>query len=60
MRHFTESGAKACCTDEKDRLMQDLYVCDYCTTSLEDRHHCYQRAAKESGRRARQCLAQQK
>jgi hypothetical protein len=48
--------AKACCSLEKERLVEELRSCDYDTTSPEERHECYRFAAKKSGRRAKQCL----
>ena len=56
MRKSISIGAKTCCALEKERLMGDLFICDYCTTSMEDRHLCYKKAAKQSGLRARDCL----
>ncbi|MEH0021839.1 MAG: hypothetical protein V6Z89_19450 [Desulfobacter sp.] len=49
-------NAKACCAVEKERLVEELRACDYGSTNLEARHLCYRRVAKESGRRAKQCL----
>jgi len=40
---------------EKKRLIEELRKCDLCSDSVSSRHQCYQSAAKESGRRARQC-----
>ena len=57
MRRSVSISAKTCCSDEKDRLMKVLFECDYGTQSIEDRHLCYQKAAKQSGQRARACLA---
>lgn len=51
--------SKACCSLEKKHLVEVLRACDYCTESLEERHQCYKKAAKESGRRARACLIAQ-
>ncbi|MCG8635228.1 MAG: hypothetical protein MI863_15455 [Desulfobacterales bacterium] len=48
--------AKACCTREKERLVEELRCCDYETTSIEERHECYRWAAKKSGQRAKKCL----
>ncbi len=47
---------KACCSAEKQYLMDMLLACDYCTESLEERHACYKKAAKQSGKRSRECL----
>ena len=56
MKRSVSINAKNCCTEEKDRLMDVLFACDYCTESIEERHLCYQQAAKKSGKRARECL----
>ncbi|THB74693.1 MAG: hypothetical protein D3926_21485 [Desulfobacteraceae bacterium] len=48
--------AKSCCSKEKERLVRELYECDYETTSPEERHLCYRWAAKKSGHRAKQCM----
>ena len=60
MRRSISIGAKACCANEKARLMDVLFECDYGTQSIEERHLCYRKAAKESGRRSRECLAANK
>ena len=46
-----------CCSMEKNRLMEELRRCDFCTTGYEELHGCYRDAARESGRRGRTCLA---
>lgn len=55
-QHSVNSDAKACCTIEKGRLMDVLMACDYCTESIEERHLCYQKAAKDSGSRSKKCF----
>jgi len=45
-----------CCAMEKKQLMKNIASCDYCSTSWEEHHRCLSRAAKESGKRARQCI----
>jgi hypothetical protein len=54
-----ENRAKAteCCHREKERLMDELYRCDYCSTSLEEHDACRMEAAVESGRRAKGCIS---
>lgn len=54
-RRISEKAIK-CCSLEKESLMEVLLACDYCTTSIEDRHLCYRKAAKESGMKARTCI----
>ncbi len=56
MRDSININAKSCCSQEKDRLMDVLRTCDYCTESMEERHYCYQQAAKQSGKRSRECI----
>lgn len=56
MQNSMNIQSKACCFHEKERLMDVLFACDYCTESMEERHLCYRKAAKESGRRSRECL----
>ncbi|MBF0469386.1 MAG: hypothetical protein HQK61_10965 [Desulfamplus sp.] len=50
-----KSKAKACCSLEKKRLMNVLKSCDAYSESIE-RHLCYKKAAKESGRRSKACM----
>ena len=56
MRRSLSISAKSCCAKEKTRLTSVLFECDYGTGSLEERHQCYLKAAKESGKRARECM----
>lgn len=49
-------NARECCLKEKERLVKELYACDYDTTSMEERSLCYKWAAKKSGRRHRACM----
>ncbi|MGA8181818.1 MAG: hypothetical protein WB792_17295 [Desulfobacterales bacterium] len=48
--------ARGCCLREKKRLMKTLEKCETGSNSVERRHKCYQSAARESGRRSRQCI----
>jgi hypothetical protein len=57
MKNFFGPIVKNCCILEKGRLVDALMACDYCTESIEERHSCYRETAKESGRRARACIA---
>ena len=43
----------ACCSMERQRLVEELRKCDYCTASFEEHNRCYTRAARKSGERAR-------
>lgn len=45
-----------CCSVENHRLKDVLRTCDYCTESLEERHLCYSKAARDSGKRAKACI----
>ncbi len=45
-----------CCSVENSRLVDALRTCDYCTESLEERHLCYRKAARHSGKRAKACM----
>ncbi|MCG6972707.1 MAG: hypothetical protein LJE66_06150 [Desulfobacterales bacterium] len=48
--------ARDCCLKEKKRLVETLDRCDMQSNSVKKRHRCYQSAARESGRRSRQCI----
>lgn len=48
--------ARGCCLKEKQRLMKTLGKCDLWSNSAKERHKCYQSAARESGKRSRQCI----
>lgn len=56
MRNSINIKSKECCSLEKKRLTEVLRACDYCSESIEERHWCFKKAAKESGRRSRECL----
>jgi hypothetical protein len=56
MKEIVSKKGKECCSLEKENLMEVLLACDYCTTSMNERHQCYQKAAKESGVKARACI----
>ena len=57
MKRIISEKTIKCCSLEKESLMEVLFACDYCTTSIEDRHLCYRKAAKESGMKARTCIS---
>ena len=56
MKKIVSKKGKKCCSLEKESLMEVLFACDYCTTNLDERHLCYQKAARESGIKARACI----
>ncbi len=56
MKKSISINSKECCFLEKERLMDVLFACDYCTESIEERSNCYKKAAKDSGRRSKECL----
>ncbi len=56
MKRIISEKEIKCCSLEKESLMEVLLSCDYCTTSIEERHLCYRKAAKESGMKARTCI----
>jgi hypothetical protein len=45
-----------CCSLEKSRLVESLRRCEFCATSYEDFHRCYQQAARKSASRVRACM----
>jgi hypothetical protein len=51
-----KSEAKKCFYMEKQRLMDDIRKCDFCSTSWESHHRCLSAAAKSSGERSRACI----
>lgn len=55
---MSNERSRQCCSLEKKRLMEELKKCDFCTTSYEDFHRCYQNAARKSGGRARICMVE--
>ena len=52
-----KSKAKQCCSSEYERLVGELDSCEMASGSSSEKHNCYRRAAKESGRRAKACIA---
>jgi hypothetical protein len=50
------SKARKCCSMEKERLMEALVKCHFCSDDYEAFHNCYREAARESGERARSCM----
>ena len=56
MKRIISEKEIKCCSLEKESLMEVLLAYDYGTTSIEERHLCYRKAAKESGMKARTCI----
>ncbi len=56
MMNAFKSKAKRCCTKESQRLTHRLVSCEMESNTPEQRHACYRRAAKISGRRAKACI----
>jgi hypothetical protein len=48
--------AKQCCSQEHDRLVENLSSCDHYFKKPDDRHRCYRVAAKISGRQSKKCI----
>ena len=57
MKKALKVKAKNCCSKENERLMRRLESCEKQSSTSEERHACYRRAAKTGGRRARECIA---
>ena len=49
---------KRCCSAAHERLMHQLGACEKESNSFAERHACFRKAAKASGRRARACMAE--
>jgi hypothetical protein len=58
MKSYIKKKAAMCCAIGKDRMMDALKSCDYCSTSKEERSACYKAVAKDSGLRAKACILQ--
>ena len=46
----------SCLKDEKQHLVDDVRRCDFCSGSMEEHSRCYEDAARESGRRSKNCF----
>lgn len=57
MAQSENKSASRCCSMEKQRLTKQIRKCDYCSESYEEFHNCYRSAARESGQRAKSCVA---
>ena len=49
-------NAQKCCVIEKKQLVKELKKCDLCSGSYAELHQCYRDAARQSGRRSRDCV----
>ncbi|MFZ0133983.1 MAG: hypothetical protein WAK95_15700 [Desulfobacterales bacterium] len=49
--------AARCCSMEKQQLTEEIRQCDFCSDTYDELHDCYRSAARDSGLRARCCLA---
>ena len=56
MKSSSRENAARCCSMEKQRLVEEIRKCDFCSESYEDFHRCYRSAARASGERARSCV----
>lgn len=57
MMNAFKSKAKQCCSTEYERVVRQVAACEMEIESSAEKHACYRRAAKASGRRARACMA---
>ena len=55
MRELSEHET-ICLRDEKERLMDEVRSCDFCSTSMAEHSRCYEETARASGRRSKACL----
>ena len=58
MAKSQQNNKAACCSMERQRLVEELRKCDYCTTTFEEHNRCYTQAARRSGERARSCVVE--
>ena len=56
MSKSSKQSAASCCSMEKQRLVEEIKKCDFCSDSYEDLHRCYRSAARASGDRAKSCM----
>ena len=50
--------SKRCCHQEHEQLVRKLGFCEMESNNASERHDCYRREAKESGARAKACIAE--
>ena len=58
MLNAFQGKSKRCCRREHENIVRDLGHCEMESNNADERHHCYRRAAKAGGDRARQCMAE--
>ena len=46
-----------CLQDEKKRLMDAVRQSDFCATSMAAHTHCYEKTARASGKRSKDCFS---
>ncbi len=56
MKNVSDSE-RNCLQGEKDRLMDEVRHCDFCSTSMAEHMHCYEETARASGRRSKDCFS---
>jgi hypothetical protein len=56
MKSYVKKKVAMCCAIGKKRLADALRVCDYCTTSMDERSACYKAVAKDEGLRSKTCM----
>ena len=49
--------AKKCCSKEYERLVRKIGSCEMESNTPGERHACYRKVARESGRHAKECMA---
>lgn len=45
-----------CATIEKERLVEEIRKCEFCTDSYEAHHDCRRQVSQEAGERLQGCL----
>jgi hypothetical protein len=45
-----------CATIEKERLVEEIRQCEFCTDSYEEHHECRRQVSKEAGERLQGCI----
>ena len=58
MMNAFKTKAKRCCTKAYENLVRKLGFCEMESNTSEERHACYRQTAKESGRSAKECMAE--
>ncbi len=56
MKNVSDSE-RNCLQGEKDRLIDEVRHCDFCSTSMAEHMHCYEETARASGKRSRGCFS---